>query len=235
MLTKIVTFFSQRHLLTNLIFFGALILGIVFWFRTSKEENPNISFDRVSISTTYPGASPEEVEHFLTRPIEEKLQTLDGIYRVTSTSSDNVSSIRVELEPGNPDRDTLIADIKSAVLDVPLPDEVLDDPKVRVFKTSQMAIIDIGLYREDLHLLDEAARRDLQAVALALGGALLGILLAWLILTSIGKAIHFPLYLPIAGVGLGTFFSLLIGVVSGLYPAIKASQIDPIKAIYYMD
>jgi len=74
-----------------------------------------------------------------------------------------------------------------------------------------------------------------EAVALALGGALLGILLAWLILTSIGKAIHFPLYLPIAGVGLGTFFSLLIGVVSGLYPAIKASQIDPIKAIYYMD
>jgi len=74
-----------------------------------------------------------------------------------------------------------------------------------------------------------------EAVALALGGALLGILLAWLILTSIGKAIHFPLYLPIAGVGLGTFFSLLIGVVSGLYPAIKASQIDPIRAIYYMD
>ena len=74
-----------------------------------------------------------------------------------------------------------------------------------------------------------------EAVALALGGALLGILLAWLILTSIGKAIHFPLYLPIAGVGLGTFFSLLVGVVSGLYPAIKAAQIDPIRAIYYMD
>jgi len=106
LLTHIVAFFSQRHLLTNLLFFGTMLLGVVFWFRTSKEEMPNISFDRVAITTTYPGASPEEVEHFLTRPIEERLQTLDGIHRVTSTSSDNTSSIRVELEPrtqtGNP-------------------------------------------------------------------------------------------------------------------------------------
>jgi putative ABC transport system permease protein len=34
---------------------------------------------------------------------------------------------------------------------------------------------------------------------------------------------------------LGIFFSLLIGFVSGLFPAIKAARIDPIKAIYYMD
>lgn len=74
-----------------------------------------------------------------------------------------------------------------------------------------------------------------EAVALALGGALLGILLAWIVLSAIGNAIKFPLYLPIAGVGLGTFFSLLVGIVSGLYPAIKASRIDPIRAIYYMD
>lgn len=72
-----------------------------------------------------------------------------------------------------------------------------------------------------------------ESVALALAGALLGIILAWLLLTSIGKAIHIPLYLPIAGVALGSFFSLVIGIISGLYPAIKASRIDPIKAIYY--
>jgi ABC-type antimicrobial peptide transport system permease subunit len=50
-----------------------------------------------------------------------------------------------------------------------------------------------------------------------------------------GKALHFPLYLPLAGVALGLAFSSVIGFLSGLYPAIKAAQIDPIKAIYYHD
>lgn len=75
----------------------------------------------------------------------------------------------------------------------------------------------------------------LEAVTLAMLGAVLGILLAWLILSSISKAIDFPLYLPWQGVLVGLFFSAVIGVVSGLYPALKASRIDPIKAIYYFE
>lgn len=70
-----------------------------------------------------------------------------------------------------------------------------------------------------------------ESVILALTGALIGIGIAWLILTGIGVAINMPLYLPLAGVSLGIFFSLLIGVVSGLYPAIKAARVDPITII----
>ena len=70
-----------------------------------------------------------------------------------------------------------------------------------------------------------------ESVILALSGALMGILIAWLILIAIGAAINMPLYLPLAGVSLGIFFSLVIGVLSGLYPAIKAARVDPIKII----
>lgn len=72
-----------------------------------------------------------------------------------------------------------------------------------------------------------------EALALALLGALLGILLAWIALSLISKAIDFPLYLPVQGVLVGLFFSLVTGFVSGLYPALKAASVDPIKAIYY--
>ena len=72
-----------------------------------------------------------------------------------------------------------------------------------------------------------------EALTLAFFGAVLGIILAWLTIMGIEKAIKFPLYLPIQGVALGIGFSLLIGFLSGLYPASKASRIDPIQAIYY--
>jgi putative ABC transport system permease protein len=75
----------------------------------------------------------------------------------------------------------------------------------------------------------------MEALSLAIFGATIGILIAWGLVTAMGKALHFPLYLPLAGVALGLAFSSVIGFLSGLYPAIKAAQIDPIKAIYYHD
>jgi putative ABC transport system permease protein len=74
-----------------------------------------------------------------------------------------------------------------------------------------------------------------EALALAFWGAVSGVMLAWLLITIIAKAIHFPLYLPIQGVAIGLGFSLLIGFASGIYPALKAAHIDPIQAIYYRE
>lgn len=74
-----------------------------------------------------------------------------------------------------------------------------------------------------------------EAIALALLGALVGILLAWIALSLISKAINFPLYLPVQGALVGLLFSLAIGFMSGLYPALKAASVDPIKAIYYFE
>jgi len=72
-----------------------------------------------------------------------------------------------------------------------------------------------------------------EALALAFIGAILGVVLAWILIVLIAKGINFPLYLPIQGVAVGILFSLLIGFLSGIYPAWKATGIDPIQAIYY--
>jgi putative ABC transport system permease protein len=73
----------------------------------------------------------------------------------------------------------------------------------------------------------------LEALSLAILGALIGILIAWALVTMMGKALNFPLYVPTLGILIGLFFSILVGFLSGLYPALKAARIDPIKAIYY--
>jgi len=74
-----------------------------------------------------------------------------------------------------------------------------------------------------------------EALSLAFIGAALGVMIAWIVLMLIAKGIHFPLYLPVQGVSLGIGFSLVIGFVSGIYPALKAAGIDPIQAIYYRE
>lgn len=175
MLEKLLSYFAEKHLLTNFIFAAVFVGGIFAWQKTAKEEMPAITFDTVRISVRYPGASAEDVEYFVTKPIEEEVRGLDGVYQIKSTSSVGVSNVSVELEPNYPLVDTAVTEIRNAVLDVQLPDEIIDDPEVRVFKTSKKAILDIALIHRDHHILSVEGRQELQQYALALENQLLNL------------------------------------------------------------
>ena len=69
---KFIAFFAKRHMLANMMFIGIMTAGVYFWFATNKEELPNVTRDMVRISCSYPGASAEQVEHFVTKEIEER-------------------------------------------------------------------------------------------------------------------------------------------------------------------
>jgi multidrug efflux pump subunit AcrB len=173
MLKKIISYFVDRHLLTNLIFITVIVGGIIGWQQIKKEEMPDVTFDFVRISANYPGATAEEVEHFVTKEIEEAVEGLDGVYRVTSSVTQGSTSVTVELEQNYPKRDEAIVEIRNAVLDVKLPEDVRDDPTVRVFETSKKAIIDVVLMHTGAHLLSTQERQLLQTYALALENQLL--------------------------------------------------------------
>ena len=175
MIKNLLTYFVDRHLLTNMIFIGVLVGGVVSWQNIKKEELPDVTFDRVRISASYPGATAEEVEHFVTKEIEEAVEGLDGVYRVTSSSSQGSSSVTVELEQDYPRRDEAITEIRNAVSDVNLPEDIRDDPSVRVFETSKKAILDVALIYTGAHLLDLEKRQQLQKYANALENQLVNL------------------------------------------------------------
>jgi len=175
MWNKIIDYFAGHHLLSNFIFVAVLIGGVFAWQNTSKEEMPSITFDRVRVSVSYPGAPAEDVEYFVTKPIEEQLRGLDGVHRITSNSSVSQSNITVEIEHGVPNIEEVVTEIRNSVLDVDLPDEVINDPRVRVFKTSKKAILDIALYHKEAPILDFDSRRELQKYAFALESQLLNL------------------------------------------------------------
>ena len=155
-------FFSTRHLFANISVVVVLAGGVLFWQKTSKEELPEMTLDFVTVTVSYPGASPAEVENGVTWPIEDELRSIDGIEKIESTSSEGSSVISIELEQDDSDRDQVISDIRSTVMGVSLPSEVIDMPVIREFKTSRKAIIDISMYMEGSEFLNDQDRRELQ-------------------------------------------------------------------------
>ncbi|MCK9329545.1 MAG: ABC transporter permease [Candidatus Cloacimonetes bacterium] len=75
----------------------------------------------------------------------------------------------------------------------------------------------------------------IEALTLSFIAACFGIIFGFLITKILGLAIGISVPISIMSIYIGFFFSLLIGFISGLYPAYKAAVIDPIQAIYYFE
>ncbi|MDR6883154.1 efflux RND transporter permease subunit [Bacillus sp. 3255] len=118
----------------TLLFFAVFVLmGTISFFKLSQRENPEITVSIATVSTVYPGASPEKVEQLVTKPLEEKIREMDAIKSIDSTSSTNVSFITVEMEPGVDNKrawDTLRQKVQEAQSKLPAEahqPEIFDD------------------------------------------------------------------------------------------------------------
>ena len=70
-----------------------IVLGVMSVTKMTPDLLPEMSFPYVALFTTYIGASPEEVESTVTKPIEQAMASLDDLSSVTSTSSENYSVV----------------------------------------------------------------------------------------------------------------------------------------------
>ena len=170
-----IQYFARRHLLANIIFFGTILIGVFTWFVIGKEEMPEFESNWVRITTYYPGAPAEDVELFVTKPIEDELKSVVGIEEIVSTSSLGVSSFRIVIDDNYPYKKEVVQDIQDASLRAKLPAEVRDLPNIRQFKSSEKAILDIGLYHKNFKTLDVKARQELQKYVLSFENQLMAI------------------------------------------------------------
>ena len=93
---------------------AVLVLGVVSYLRMTPDLLPNMDFPYVIVITTYPGASPEKVENEITKPMEQSMATLEHIKEVSSTSSENVSTVILEFEEAV-NMDTIGVDIQQKI------------------------------------------------------------------------------------------------------------------------
>lgn len=138
-------FLFQQSLFANLTTVIVLILGVLTILNLPKEDFPPIDFDVVSITTLFPGSTPEQVERLVTNSIEDEVRTVFGIKDLFSTSSEGLSSVVVVIDPDYPDKDEAVTEIQRAVDRVNDLPEVVDRPLVQEFKTSREPSIVIAL------------------------------------------------------------------------------------------
>lgn len=90
----------------NVLMLLAFVLGVLGLTRMNVQFFPTFELDVISVRVVWSGAAAEDVEIGITAPLEERLKTVDGLKRMSSTSAQGVSSITLELEE---DTDPLLA------------------------------------------------------------------------------------------------------------------------------
>src|SRR6266542_3113851 len=160
----------KRPVFATMMMAALVVLGVVSFNRLAIDEYPDITYPIVIAQTTYPGASPEVMERDVSRPVEEALNTVQGLKEIGSTSLNGVSLVRLTL---NLDVDVLSAqqDVQAKVARIrrQLPPQI-EEPVISHFDPNERPIISVAMQspdrpiRELTSLADEVVSPRLQAV-----------------------------------------------------------------------
>jgi multidrug efflux pump subunit AcrB len=164
--------FLSNHVFANLSFAVVLVMGIGGYMQMPREQDPEINFNWINVTTPLQGASAEDVEKLVTQPLEDAIRKVSDIRFVSSNSREGISTILVRFEDIGPALfDKRINDLRREIqnkTNQELPPEV-DDPIILEITTSNgfptAMVLVIG--QSDDEVLRGAARQirdDLERV-----------------------------------------------------------------------
>ncbi len=135
----VVAFMARNGVAANLLMLFFLIAGIASFGTIVQEVFPENSLDTVQVSVAYPGATPDEVEESIVQKIEEAVEAVDGVKKVTASANEGSGSVSVQLELGT-DIDRALDDVKAEIDQIQtFPDEA-EEPDVRELTTRQSVV-----------------------------------------------------------------------------------------------
>ncbi len=131
----------RRPVFATMVIMSFMVLGIVSMTRLGIDLFPDVSFPFVNITVVYPGASPEEVETLVTKPLEDAVAGINGVKRVESRSSDSFSRVGVELRL-EVDEQNATAEVREKVAAIRdrLPRDI-EDPTIVRFDVAALPIM----------------------------------------------------------------------------------------------
>ncbi len=142
---KLPEFSVKNKVTTAMLAMILVVVGLISFVRLGLDFFPDLEFPTVTLVTTYTGASSEDIENTLTKPLEQIVSSVNRVKKVTSTSSEGVSTISAEFEWGT-NLDFAAQDVRDQVSMYKqyLPEEA-SDPVAYKFNFSQFPILMMGV------------------------------------------------------------------------------------------
>jgi len=162
-----VAWFADNHVAANLLMLFLLFAGIYTGLFHKVEVFPETDLDLIQITTSYPGASPAEVEEAIVRQIEEKVAGLAGIERIDSSAREGFGAVTIEVVK-DWDLKKLVEEVKAEIDRITtFPDEA-EKPVVREI-TRRSLVINVAVYGDasesTLKALAEKVKDDITNIA----------------------------------------------------------------------
>ncbi|MEE2878201.1 MAG: efflux RND transporter permease subunit [Pseudomonadota bacterium] len=149
----------------NLLMGFLVIAGIASLSALNVRVFPPIETNQISITVPYPGATPEDVETSIVRPIEERLEGLEGVEKITGLAASSVGNVIVDI-PESEDMSEMLDEVKNEIGRITVFPQNAEAPQITEIEPDEL-VNQIILYGDvDRRLLKQAAdrvRRDLAA------------------------------------------------------------------------
>jgi hydrophobic/amphiphilic exporter-1 (mainly G- bacteria), HAE1 family len=154
---------SRRPIFTLMLVAAPIVLGLASYMRLGVELFPNVDVPVVTITTTLRGASAEEIETSITKPIEEIVNTVSGIDELRSTSKEGQSQVIVTFKvekSGEVAAAEVDTKIRAIIGTLPLGTET---PVVDRFAIDAAPVLTIGISgRRDVREVTELAKKRIK-------------------------------------------------------------------------
>lgn len=133
----------KRPVTVILVVLCLIVFGLSSVLSSKMELVPEMDFPVQVVSCVYPGASPEDINDLVSKPVEDAVGTLSGIKTVQSSSKENVSIVMIQYEYGT-DMDKAYSDLKKKLDNLDLPDDA-NTPMVMEFNISDRPVVTMAV------------------------------------------------------------------------------------------
>ena len=159
----LIRWFSTNHVAANLLMVVIIAAGVMTATTIKQEVFPEVEMDMITISVPYLGATPAEVEEAVCIRVEEAVQGVNGLKKITSKSSEGVGMVSLELE-STADKRKVLDEVKAEVDRIITFPAETEKPIVTLLEPRQQ-VLDVVIYGDaterTLKLLAEKVRDDL--------------------------------------------------------------------------